>query len=198
MGKTTKFSAALFLAVVIAIFVAATPIAVLAHMGEDEEGELAVGKELVEKGASCNDLDDEQLEAIGEYMMGIMHPGEAHELMHQRMGIEEGTPYHEKFHINLAQSMYCGEAPMAGMMGMMQMMGSMPWWNDASSKYGLQSTMPTMPMQRSMMGNWGYGSGYSGYWNLLNVLYVMLLLGLIALVYFWVVKLWRSGKKKRG
>lgn len=185
MRKLTAFAA--FYAVLVMVLA----VFAFAHTDEDE---LAVGKDLVGKGASCNDLDDEQLEAIGEYLMGLMHPGEAHELMHQRMGIEEGTSYHDQFHVNLAQAMYCGEAPMGGMMGMMHMMmNSMPWWNDVSSKYGLQSTMP---MQRDMMGSGGYGSGYSGYWNLLNVLYVVLLLGLIGLVYFWLIRLWKGRGKK--
>ena len=106
------------------------------------------------------------------------------------MGIEEGTPYHDQFHTNLAPAMYCGEAPMGGMMGMMQMMGSMPWWDDVSSNYGLQSRMP---MQQGMMGSGGYGSAYS---NFVNILYVVLLLGLIGSVYFWLIRLWRGQGKK--
>lgn len=159
--------------------------AAVAHTDEDE---LAVGKELVEKGTNCDNLTDEQLETVGEYLMGLMHPGDAHELMHQRMGIEEGTPYHEKFHINMAQAMYCGEAPMDGMMGMMPMMMNMMGGNMMSGQTPAQTNM-----MQGMMGSGGYGSGYL---NLLNVLYVVMLLGLIALVYFWLMKLWKGQGKK--
>lgn len=65
MGKLTAFAA--FCTVVI---MALTMLA-FAHTDDDE---LAVGKELVEKGTSCDNLDDEQLGAIGEYLMEEMHP----------------------------------------------------------------------------------------------------------------------------
>src|SRR3989338_4473171 len=83
----------------------------------DEASEIAEGKELVESGLACDNLSDEQLEAIGEYIMEQMHPGEAHELIHKRMGIEEGTIAHEQLHINIARMMYCGVGTSSGMMG---------------------------------------------------------------------------------
>lgn len=101
MRKLTAFAA------FCATLILALAVFAFAHTGEDE---LAVGKGLVEKGASCDNLDDEQLEAIGEYLMEQMHPGEAHDLMHSMMGIEEGTSYHDRFHVNLAQAMYCDAA----------------------------------------------------------------------------------------
>ena len=86
------------------------------------EETFAQAEEIIKEKISCEDLGDEQLEFLGDYYMEQMHPGEAHEAMHEMMGIEEGTDYHEQFHVNIAKMMYCGEG---GMMGMMPMMGNM-------------------------------------------------------------------------
>ncbi len=189
--KNNRYSVFIWVVVASILLMSTTAVA---HTGEDE---LAVGKELVEEGASCDNLGDEQLEAIGEYLMEQMHPGEAHELMHQMMGIAQGTSYHDQFHVNLAQAMYCdtatggadaatGGSGMMGAGGMMPMMRMMPMMS-AMAGQGAQG----------MMGSFGYGSYGSGYSNLVNVLYVVLLLGLIGLVYFWLLKMWK-GTKKHG
>jgi len=149
--------------------------------------EIGEGKELVESGANCDKLNDEQLEAIGEYLMEQMHPGESHELMHKMMGLEEGSKAEEQFHVNMAKMMYCGQGGMMdseGMMGMTPMMMNM---------MGGQNVQGGMMQQ--MMGNWGYGYGY---WNFVNILYVILLVGLIVLVYLWIVRLLRDTKNKRS
>src|SRR3989338_3372804 len=90
--------------------------------------EITEGKKLVEANADCNELSDEQLEAIGEYLMEQMHPGDSHDAMHEMMGMVEGTEEHETAHINMAKMMYCGESEgmnnMPGMMSnCMEMMG---------------------------------------------------------------------------
>ena len=101
----------------------------MAFVFGNEASEIEEGKKLVEKGTKCSELNDEQLEEIGEYYMEQMHPGEAHELMHKMMGLEEGSDAHEQFHINMARRMYCNEDVGYGMIGsgmmmpMMQMMG---------------------------------------------------------------------------
>ncbi|MBI2141289.1 hypothetical protein HYU16_02590 [Candidatus Woesearchaeota archaeon] len=169
--------------------------AAIAHEGGSEESEIAIGKELFDSGVSCDELGNEQLEAIGEYLMEQMHPGDAHDVMHRMMGIEEGTPYHDQFHINLAQAMYCdtgtgvgtaigsggimGAGTVAGrMMPMMRMMQGMGFGQNT----------------QGMMGSSGYSSIGSGYWTLTNILYVILLLGLVGLVYFWLLKMWKGAK----
>ncbi len=185
MGKLTAFAA--FCAVVI---MALTTLA-FAHADGDE---LAEGKELFDSGASCDKLTDEQLEVVGEYLMEQMHPGEAHDGMHKMMGIEEGTPYHDQFHVNLAQAMYCnseatattGAAGMMGAGGMMPMMRMMP----------MMSAMAGQSAQ-GMMGGFGYGSGFSStYSNLVNAIFLLLLIGLLGIVYFWLIRLWRGQGKK--
>ncbi len=144
------------------------------------EHDFAETKQLVDSGISCDKLTDEQLEAIGDYYMEQMHPGEAHEMMDKMMG-GEGSESLRQMHVQMAKRLYCNE-DVGGMMGggMMNMM--MSGQNSQTS------------MMQGMMGNWGY----PGYWNLLNVLCVILLIGLIILVYLWIIKLWRDfyGKKK--
>ena len=135
--------------------------------------DFAEAKKLIDAKTPCSKLTENQLEILGEYYMEQMHPGESHELMHQMMGLKEGSEAEEQFHINMAKSIYCGETNAfgsGGMMGggMMGMMGS----------------------------NFGYGmmSGY-GYWGFLNFLSLVLVIGLIILVYLWIIKLWKEIRK---
>ncbi len=148
-------------------------VGVFAH-GHEEE--LAKGKSLVESKASCSDLSDDQLEAIGEYIMETMHPGEAHEQMHEMMGLEEDTPEHEQFHVHIAQMMYCNKGMAGGMMpGMMGpgMMGG----------YG--------GMHQGMM--YGQRAGMMGTaWTVGSVLWLVVLVGLALLVWLWVIKILRE------
>src|SRR3972149_10079292 len=90
--------------------------------------ELSEAKSLIDSKVDCKSLSDSQLEIIGEYYMEQMHPGEAHVLMHEMMGLEEGSNAEEQFHIQMARVLYCGESGgMNGMMGggMMPMMDMM-------------------------------------------------------------------------
>ena len=52
------------------------------------EHNFAETKQLIDSGISCDKLTDEQLEAIGDYYMEQMHPGEAHEMMDKMIGGE--------------------------------------------------------------------------------------------------------------
>jgi len=117
----------------------------------DHASEIEEGRELAESGISCDELSDGQLEAIGEYLMEQMHPGEAHEAMHEIMGMEEGTEYHERVHVDMAKMMYCGENVMmgSGMMGSCGMMGDMM----GSGMIGSGGMMGMMSMKDNMMGS---------------------------------------------
>lgn len=155
----------------------------LSLAGAITQQEAKEAKSLIDSKANCKSLSDSQLELIGEYYMEQMHKGESHELMHQMMGMKEGSEIEEQFHINLAKAMYCGEKnALGGMMngGMMSMMGS---------RFG------TNMMGQGMMGNYGYGFGY---WSFVNVLYVILLIGLIILVWLWIIKLWKGINSKES
>ncbi len=138
-------------------------------------------KQLIDSGINCDKLTDEQLEAIGDYYMEQMHPGEAHEMMDQMMG-GEGSESLRQMHINMAKRLYCNEN-VSGMMGSGGMMGMMNWQS------------PQTNMMQGMMGNWGYSFGY---WDFINILYVILLIGLIVLVYLWIIKIWKNMQNKGG
>ena len=145
-------------------------VAVLAQ--ENHDGEIEEGKKLVESKMSCDKLSNEQLEAIGDYYMEQMHPGEAHEIMDNMMGGEDSESL-KQVHINMARRIYCNENiyigyGMMGSGGMMNMMG------------------------RGMMGNYPASYDYSnyGYWN---IFWILLLAAVIFLV-VWIIH--RFGIKK--
>lgn len=136
--------------------------------------EIKEAQSLINSKISCDKLTTNQLEIIGEYYMEQMHPGKAHEIMHQMMGLEEGSKREEQFHISMAKNIYCGEAnSMAGMMysgGMMNMM-----------------------YNRGMMNGY-YNNSYNS-WNFTTILFNILLLLLIILVIIWIIKISTNKKK---
>ena len=153
--------------------------------------EINEAKGLIDSKVDCRNLSDSQLEIIGEYYMEQMHPGEAHELMHKMMGLQEGSEDEEQFHINMAKTIYCGEN---GVMGSASAMGMMSMMMGGNIMNGQNPQTNMMNGQNNMMGSWGY----FGYWNFfVNILYTILLIGLIVLVYFWILKSWK-GQKARG
>ena len=135
--------------------------------------EINTAKSLIDSKTSCKSLSDSQLEIMGEYYMEQMHPGESHELMHQMMGLKEGSEDEEQFHINMAKAIYCGEENVFGSGGMMSggMMGMMMGGN----------------MGYGMMGNNPFGYGY-GYWSFWNIVWSLLWIGLIILVIWLIYK----------
>ncbi len=138
-------------------------------------------KQLIDSKISCDELNDEQLEAIGDYYMEQMHPGEAHELMDEMMG-GEGSESLKQVHINIAKNLYCDENIYVGY-GMMggNMMGS---GGMMSMMYGTSG----------MMGN--FGNNFS-YWNFINIFYIILLIGAIILIILLIIKLWKSLENKK-
>jgi hypothetical protein len=138
------------------------------------------GKALIDSGISCNELTNAQLEEIGEYFMEQMHPGETHEFMHDMMGMEEGTDYHEQFHIDLAKAMYCGERQ-----GFQTMMGGQMMGPGMGGSF----IVPDMLFSSS--------AGQAGAWWLVwNLLVLVLLVGLIVLVFLGILKLAKDLSKK--
>jgi uncharacterized membrane protein len=144
--------------------------AVLAQESHDRE--IEEGKKLVESKIICNKLSNEQLEAIGNYYMEQMHPGEAHEIMDNMMG-GEGSESLKQVHINMAKRLYCNDNVyigygMMGSGGMMNMMGG------------------------GMMGNYPASYAYSnyGYWN---IFWILLFAAVIFLI-VWIV--YKFGIKK--
>ena len=163
--------------------------------------ELTEAKKIIDAGTACTNLSNEQLELIGESYMEQMHPGDAHELMHKMMGLQEGSDTEKQFHVNMAKTIYCNESNAGtGMMGS-GMIGGMMGNNLTTNG------MMAGGIAGNMMGNgagstqWtmAYGTATSaGNWasNLYGILYIVLLIGLIILVYLAIVKLWKYGNKK--
>lgn len=142
--------------------------------------EINEAKRLIDSKVDCKSLSDSNLEIIGEYYMEQMHPGESHELMHQMMGLKEGSEAEEQFHISMAKAIYCGEANDVMGSGMMGSGGMIP--------------MMRMMMGGNMMNNVGYGmmgnllSGY-GYWSFWNTIWLLFWVGVIVLIIWLIYKL---------
>jgi len=136
---------------------------------ENHQNGIEEGKQLVESKINCDELTNEQLEKIGEYYMEQMHQGESHEAMHERMGMEEGTDYHEKVHVNMAKMIYCGNSK-----GIMSSSGGM---------------MPMMMGFDSMTGNNMMGNSIGGslLW-LFGWIFIILVLIVLVLLIVWLIK----------
>jgi hypothetical protein len=122
----------------------------------------AEAEEIIEQKISCEELNDEQLEALGDYYMEQMHPGEAHEVMDEMLG-GEGSESLKEIHINMGRAFYCGEhGAMSGEMMDMMM-----------SRNGM------MRGDGMMSGNYGNNLFIWVFWFLLIVALVLLIVWLI-------------------
>jgi uncharacterized membrane protein len=131
-------------------------------------------KQLIDSGISCDKLTDEQLEAMGDYYMEQMHPGEAHELMDEMMG-GEGSDNLKQMHIQMAKRLYCNE-DVGGMMGGGMMMG------------GNMMTSGGMNMMgTNMMGGSSGGSSW-WLWSIVGMLFWLALLVALILLIVWLYK----------
>src|SRR3989344_8910960 len=199
MGKTAIFG----LSTLIIVALILIPLAA-AQAGED----FSEAQALIEQKVPCNQLSFEQLEKIGEYYMEQMHPGESHELMHEMMGLEEGSEAEKQFHINMAKRLYCNEGGTSGsggvnMMGSGMMGGGMigGMMGGAYSGSGMMGSGYSGGMMgpQMMYGAYGYNSGLlGGSLGALNE--ALFTLALIALIIFLSIKIFRElkGGKKNG
>ena len=166
-------------------------------------------KKLIDSGISCDKLTNEQLEAIGDYYMEQMHPGEAHEMMHKMMGGEDSETT-KLMHVNMAKSIYCGETNQ-GMMGMMNMMStgddnSGMMQNDMMNMMGggnmmdsggmMQGGMMNMRRGNMMTGddiidventNGSYGTYNLGFVVISWIIYILIII-LITSIIYWLIK----------
>jgi uncharacterized membrane protein len=164
-----SFAILLMLAIVMLLItsiITAADITAAENLTEEVEN----GRKLIESAVPCSQLDNGELEMIGEYYMEQMHPGEAHEAMHAMM-FSNNKEAGESMHIFMAKKGYCGESttmmPMGATGGMMN--------------------MGNMGMMNSMSGNtmMGYSAGF---W-LWNIIWYLFWLGVIALIIWIVYKL---------
>ncbi len=146
-------------------------LAEVGHTSEIEEGEA-----LIQSGIDCDELSDEQREAIGEYYMEQMHPGEEHEAMDGMMG-GEGSESLRSMHIQMARSRYCDEGSMMGMRGSGGMMGSDSMMTDKTYSYKKARGM------MKMMGSWPFSWFGMG----LGFIFMILFWGLIIWLIIWIV-----------
>src|SRR3989338_9460916 len=126
-------------------------------------------KQFIDSGISCDKLTDEQLEAMGDYYMEQMHPGDAHELMDQMMG-GEGSDTLKQMHIQMAKRLYCNE-DVGGMMG---------------------GGMMNMIVGSGMMGNYPTYYRYNNFWN---ILWLIFLIGIIVLIIWLIYNFTKKGKE---
>ncbi len=132
------------------------------------EHNFAETKQLIDSGISCDKLTDEQLEAMGDYYMEQMHPGEAHEMMDKMMG-GEGSDSLKQMHIQMAKRLYCNDNIYVG--------------------YGM---MGNNMIGSGMMGNYLSYYGYNSFWN---ILWLVFLIGVIVLIIWLIYKLTKKGKE---
>ena len=144
------------------LLLALNPSLQAASMDADE---FAQAKQLMDAQTSCQDLSEEQLEQIGDYVMEQMAPGAAHVQMEQLLGGEESASLLQA-HLFMAHRWYCGDAAGYGMMSMMtggfgpSMMGS--------TSTGFPTSLS------AMMGN-GYGYNMTGWMLLFSLLSIAFL-----------------------
>src|SRR3989344_1061483 len=123
-------------------------------------GDFTEAKKFVEGKVSCGNLTDEQIEEVGDYLMELMHPGEAHEQMHNIMGGENSETV-KLMHVNMAKMMYCNEGE--GMNNMMNMMQGGMMGNNTMGSGGM-GMMGSGMMGPGMMGSGMMGS-YPAYYS---------------------------------
>lgn len=118
--------------ILILIFGIIGSFSVFAHGVEEEAKGKAILEKLETKEISCENLTDDDFEALGEYFMGQM-TDDSHEAMNNMMEQMMGKEGEEQMHIAMGKRMSnCQpDAPMpqnmmsGGMMGMMPMTGMM-------------------------------------------------------------------------
>ena len=136
---------------------------VLADSGESHGHEEVFerAEQIIDSGVSCSELSEEDLEALGDYYMEQMHPGQEHVLMDQRMG-GEGSEGLRNMHISMGIRFYCDEEYISDV-------------SFRSGGYGM--------MGGGMMGNYGgsYGSSLV-YWSVWWIITILILIILVLII----------------
>lgn len=168
----------------------------------------------------CADVSDDQLEELGDAVMELMHPGQAHEQMDQMMG-GKGSDSLRNMHIQMGRNyLGCygsqsGNYGMGGMMGSygMGMMGPGMMGSLRSGDYqntgGQGNMMNGLSANKNwqsagggfmpMMGNFGIMSGFGGTmstgWSVFGWLFSIILLVLVILGIAALIKYLKGDKK---
>ena len=184
-------------------------------------GDFTEAKKFVEGKVSCGNLTDEQIEEVGDYLMELMHPGDAHIQMHEMMGGEDSKTV-KLMHVNMAKMMYCNEGEgMSNMMGMMSgsgMMGSgsggMMSGDMAGGSGGMMGMMPmmmntmgggNMMSSGGMMGNYyqnpqnsnSYQNNFIGFQIFYYVLLILVIVILVLIMLLLINKMKKQGRNNK-
>lgn len=148
--------------------------------------EFAEAKNFINQKISCTELNQDQLEKIGDYIMEQTAPGAAHTQMEQIMG-GEGSESLRQAHIFMARRWYCGDATGFGMMGMM--VGGYPGtWNQTELYSNRQGMIGTLRNNFGMMNGWNYSASFSGWQMIIYILGVVFFVGGIAAFVKYLIK----------
>ena len=144
--------------------------------GNARADEFDYAKSLIQTKISCAQLNDSQLEQIGDYYMEQMHPGELHTIMENRLG-GEGSESLRQAHIAMGKMFYCGDSSSVpyGMMNVM-MGRAYNYVYNPDSYAGMMGG-------RGMIGNLNYG------WNINYLLVSIIFILLIIVLVIWIIKL---------
>jgi len=145
------------------------------------EETFAAAEDIIKQKIACDELNEDQLEILGDYYMEQMHPGESHEYMDEMMG-GEGSESLRIAHINMGLAFYCGEheAMSGGVMNMMMGRGMM---GGSYSNLG-------------MMGNTYYGNSRTGFGFFGWIIMVLVLSILILLILLLIKKIQKPRRRK--
>jgi uncharacterized membrane protein len=155
--------------ILILLFVLLVPHIAYAYGEED----FAQAEEIIMQKTQCSQLTNKQLELIGDYYMGQIHPGEAHEVMDEMMG-GEGSESLRLMHIAMAKRLYCDDFSGMAQYGMMGMMG-----------------YPTNGQYGEMMSGFGPFGWHWGFGFVINLLFWVLIIWLIV----WVIMKYKKPKQ---
>ena len=141
---------------------------VAAHDDHPEHSSFEQAEGIINADLPCDMLTENQLEALGEYYMEQMHPGEAHERMDAIMG-GEGSESLKQAHMNLAKRFYCGQS----------------WISMFNLKNGAGGMTQMM-------------NGLYGSWMIVYAIIIFGVAAFIASLIFWLVYQWLFKNKEKG
>jgi len=181
-------------------FIIAALITLLLIVSVSAMEDFSEAKQLIDAKVPCEDLDQAQMESVGDYVMEQMNPGEAHETMDAMMG-GEGSESLRLMHIHLAEQWYC-----TGALEDMQFYDAAGNWigggmmGDTESQLavGYNGTHPRGGMMAyGMMGGYDGIGMMGGQWLWYGLLWGALAAFIFAAI-FWLTYRWLGQPKGPG
>lgn len=168
------------------------------HTAREEAEGKVIFQKLQLKEAKCDDLEDSDFAALGEYFMGQMVGSAAHPAMNNMITAMHGREGEEQMHIVMGKRLSgCGaDAPFdsnfnskfSGFMPMMGMMNMMGGWSSPSS-INNNKFMPMMYGFGNNMTSWaGAGLTFGIVGIILIILWWLFVVAAIVFLIKWIVK----------